>query len=68
MEDPTEIYGDKVCLRREKRRKTYVCVKDRHKVDPGHQQIVAHVILTLYAGSGTEIGADSDIRRTRYIA
>jgi hypothetical protein len=51
-----------------KRRKTYVCVEHRGEIDPGHQQIVAHVVLALYAGGGTEIGADGDIRSTRDIA
>ena len=45
-----------------------MCVKDGHEIDPCHQQIIAHVILALYAGGGTEIGADGDIRSTGHIA
>lgn len=45
-----------------------MCVEDGHEIDPCHQQIVAHVVLTLYAGGSTEIGTDGDIRGTRYIA
>ena len=43
-------------------------VKDGHEVDPRHQQIVAHIVLALYARGGTEIGTDGDVRSTRYIA
>lgn len=45
-----------------------MCVEHRGEIDPCHQQIVTHVILALHAGSGTEIGADGDIRSTRHIA
>ena len=61
-------HGDKIRRKREKRRGTHVCVEDRHKIDPCHQQIVAHVVLALYGGGGTEIGTDGDIGSTRYIA
>ena len=45
-----------------------MCVEDGHEIDSCHEQIIAHVVLTLHAGGGTEIGADCDIRSTRYIA
>jgi hypothetical protein len=38
-----------------------VCVKDGHEIDPGHQQIVAHIILLLYARSSAKISAYGDI-------
>lgn len=60
--------GDKTRNDRGKRRGTHVCVEDWHEIDSGHQQIIAHVVLALHAGGGTEIGADGDIRSTRYIA
>lgn len=60
--------GDKTRNDRGKRRGTHVCVEDGHKIDSGHQQIIAHVVLALHAGGSTEIGADGDIRSTRYIA
>jgi len=45
-----------------------VCVEDGDEIDPCHEQIVAHIVLALHAGSGTEIGADGDIGSTGYIA
>ena len=45
-----------------------MCVEDGDEIDSCHQQIIAHVVLALHAGGGTEIGADGDIRSTRYIA
>ena len=45
-----------------------MCVEDGHEIDPGHQQIVAHIVLALHAGSGAEICADCDVGSTRYIA
>ena len=45
-----------------------MCVKDGHEIDPGHQQIVAHIVLTLYGRSSAKISADCDIRSTRYVA
>ena len=36
-------------------------VENGHEVDSGHQQIVAHIILALYTGSGAKIGADGNI-------
>jgi hypothetical protein len=45
-----------------------VCVENGHEVYPGHQQIVAHIVLALYARGGTEIGADGYIGSTRNIA
>ena len=45
-----------------------MCVEDGHEIDSCHQQIIAHVVLALYAGGGTEIGTDSDVRSTRYVA
>ena len=47
---------------------TYVCVKYGYEIDPRHQQIVTHVVLTLYAGGGAEVGADGDVGSTRDIA
>lgn len=44
-----------------KRRETYVCVEDGHEIDPGHQQIVSHIVSILDGRGGTEIGADGDI-------
>lgn len=45
-----------------------MCVEDGHEIDSCHQQVIAHVVLALHAGGGTEIGADGDIRSTGYIA
>lgn len=45
-----------------------MCIEDGYEINPRHQQIVAHVILALHTWGGTEIGADGDVRRTRYIA
>ena len=45
-----------------------MCVENRCEIDPRHQQIVAHIVLALYAGGGTEVGADGDIRGTGHIA
>ena len=51
-----------------KEKETYVCVEDGYEIDPRHQQIVSHIVLALYAGGGTEVGADGDIGGTRNIA
>jgi len=69
MVNSEEIHrGDQMCQKREKRKEAHVCVEDGHEIDPRHQQVVAHIVLALHAGGGAEIGADSDIRSTRYIA
>jgi len=45
-----------------------VCVEDGYEIDPRHQQIVSHIVLALYGGGGTEVGADGDIGGTGHIA
>ena len=49
-------------------KETYVCVEDRYEIDPRHKQVVPHIVLALYAGGGTEVGADGDIGSTGHIA
>ena len=51
-----------------KENETYVCVEDGYEIYPRHQQIISHIVLTLYGGGGTEIGADGDIGGTGHVA
>jgi len=56
------------CVKGGEEKETYVSVENRYEIDPRHQQIVSHVILALYTGGGTEVGAYGDIGGTGHIA